>query len=254
MQKRFESTIKQRRRRVLIVAMMDILCIAVSFFMGLWIRYDFSLLAIPADYKAIYCGVIFPWIALCLIVYSCFGLYKSIWSFVSIDELYRIILAYIVLIVACVAVYFLLPVKMPISFYVLGMLFSFVATVGLRFSYRFIRHLVAEIQNYRGSKDNRNVMIIGAGEAGRSLLREIISRQKLNYRVVCLIDDNPSKKGLILEGVPIVGSREDIPEAVRKYNVQKIIFAIPTSNGQSRKEILDICRTTGCEIQVSISW
>ena len=93
-------------------------------------------------------------------------------------------------------------------------------------------------------------MIIGAGEAGRALLREIINRDKLDYKVVCLIDDNPSKKGRLLEGVPIVGDRDQIPEAVKKYKVNKIIYAIPTSSGQTKKEILDICGATGCEIQV----
>ena len=195
MQNKFQNTINQRRQRILVVAMLDILCIAVSFFMGLWIRYEFSLMAIPAEYKVIYYKMVLPWIALSLTVYTIFGLYRSIWSFVSIDELYRILLAYICLSVACSVVSVLLPVKMPISFYVLGMLFSFCTAVGIRFSYRLLRHVAGEIQNHRGSKTGKNVMIIGAGEAGRALLREIISRDKLDYRVVCLIDDNPSKKG-----------------------------------------------------------
>ena len=250
MQNKFQYTINQRRQRILVVALLDIVCIAVSFFMGLWIRYEFSLLAIPPEYKEIYYKMVLPWIAVSLTVFTIFGLYRSIWSFVSIDELYRIVLAYICLSVLCAVVSVLLPVKMPISFYVLGMLFSFCTTVGLRFSYRLLRHVAGEIQNHRGTKTGKNVMIIGAGEAGRALLREIIGRDKLDYRVVCLIDDNPSKKGRILEGVPIVGDRDQIPEAVKKYNVNKIIYAIPTSSGQTKKEILDICSATGCEIQV----
>ena len=130
------------------------------------------------------------------------------------------------------------------------MLFSFCSTVGLRFSYRLLRYATGGIHNRRSTQTGKNVMIIGAGEAGRALLREIINRDKLDYKVVCLIDDNPSKKGRLLEGVPIVGDRDQIPEAVKKYKVNKIIYAIPTSSGQTKKEILDICSETGCEIQV----
>ena len=169
MKRKPSEMIKQRWRRILIVALLDIICIAVSFFLGLWIRYEFSLLAIPADYKAVYCTVIFPWVGLCLVVYAAFGLYKSIWSFVGIDELFRILMAYLCLGVACVAVSMLAPIQMPISFYVLGMLFSLVGTVGLRFSYRFLRQLLMEFRNRRGTTGTaQNVMIIGAGEAGRA--------------------------------------------------------------------------------------
>ena len=247
---KYHHTMDQRRQRIMVVALLDIVCIAVSFFMGLWIRYDFSLLTIPPEFKEIYYKMVLPWIVLSLTVFTLFGLYRSIWSFVSIDELYRIVLAYLCLSVLCGIVSVLLPVKMPISFYVLGMLFSFCSTVALRFSYRLLRYAAGGLHNRRSTQNGKNVMIIGAGEAGRALLREIINRDKLDYKVVCLIDDNPSKKGRILEGVPIVGDRDQIPEAVKKYKVNKIIYAIPTSSGQTKKEILDICGTTGCEIQV----
>ena len=250
MEKKIKHIMADRRRKICVIALMDILCIAASFFLGLWIRYEFSFAAIPMDLKANYFTVIPIWIAISLTVFAVFGLYKSIWSFVSIDELFRILMAYVCLAGAMVVLAVLLPVKMPLSFYFLGMIFSLVATVGLRFSYRFLRQVVIEINLRRGGDESKNVMIVGAGEAGRTLVREIAHRNGLNQKVVCLIDDNPSKKGRILEGVPIVGGREEICEAVRKYGVNKIIYAIPTSDGQTKKEILAICSTTGCEIQV----
>ena len=240
----------QRWQRISIVMLMDILCITMSFFAALLVRYEFSFSAIPTQYMAFFSTMICPWVALSLVSFAIFGLYKSIWSFVSIDEMFRIILAYVFLGVACLLMATLLPVKMPLSFYFLGMLFSFVCTVGLRFSYRFLRQLKIEISNRRGPRGAKNVMIIGAGEAGRALIREIGNRGLVNNKVVCLIDDNMAKKHRILEGIPIVGGREDIPAAVKKYDIKKIIYAIPASNGQTKKEILDICSTTGCEIQV----
>ena len=91
--------------------------------------------------------------------------------------------------------------------------------------------------------------MIGAGEAGRQLIREINSNPRLGSRVVCIIDDNPSKRRRYLDGVEIAGGRQEIPDAVKKYQVNKIIFAIPTCDGQDRKEILDICSKTGCRVQ-----
>ena len=240
----------KRWQRISIVMIMDILCIAAAFFSALLVRYEFSFSAIPAQYMSFFSTTIVPWIVLSLMSFSLFGLYKSIWSFVSIDEMFRIILAYACLGIACVILSMVAPIKMPASYYFLGMLFSFGCTVALRFAYRFLRQLKIEISSRRGPRGAKNVMIIGAGEAGRALIREIGNRGLVNNKVVCLIDDNMAKKHRILEGIPIVGGRDDIPAAVKKYDVKKIIYAIPASDGQTKKEILDICSTTGCEIQV----
>ena len=240
----------KRWQRIFIIVLMDLVCITASFFAALLVRYEFSFSAIPVEYMAFASTMIVPWMALSVACFTIFGLYKSIWSFVSIDEMFRIILAYIFLSVVCLVIILVMPREMPRSFYFLGMLFSFVCTVGIRFSYRFLRQLQIEFSSRRSPRSVKNVMIIGAGEAGRALIREIGNRKLVNHKVVCMIDDNAGKKHRILEGIPIVGGREDIPDAVKKYNVKKIIYAIPTSDGQTKKEILDICSTTGCEIQV----
>lgn len=241
--------ITSRNQRAFVVLVLDIICIALSFLGSLWIRYDFNIGAIPGEQLAFALKMLVPWIVVSLVVFRLFGLYRSIWIFVSIDELFRIIMAYGVLVVGIVAMVLLTSVRMPVSFYVMGMLLSFFCTTGLRFSYRFIRQIHTGFADKK-SGAQKNVMIIGGGEAGRSLLREFATNTSLKSKVVCIIDDNLNKKRRILEGVAIVGGREDIPDAVKKYKVDKIIFAIPTSTGQEKKEILDICSTTGCEIQV----
>ena len=110
---------------------------------------------------------------------------------------------------------------------------------------RYLRNRVPGSQ-----KGTENVMIIGAGQAGRQLIREYAVSSHLNSRVACLIDDNPAKHSRILEGVRIVGGRRDIPQAVKRYDIRKIIFAIPSLQGAGRQEILNICSKTGCQIQV----
>ena len=240
---------RSRIQRVFVVLVLDVICIAMSFLGALWIRYEFNLDAIPSEQLFFALKMLCPWIILSLLAFRGFGLYRSIWLFVSIDELFRIIMAYGVLTACLVVVALLLPFHMPVSYYVMGMLLSFFCTTGLRFSYRFARQLHSEFSDKKGGS-LKKVMIIGAGEAGRALIREFATNTSLNSKVVCIIDDNPSKKRRILEGVVIVGGREDIPDAVKKYKVDKIVYAIPTSTGLAKKEILDICSTTGCEIQV----
>ena len=234
-------------RRTMVIFVLDMLCIAGSFFLALWMRFEFRLGAIPQMYLNEYLKIIGPWIVICLVVFQLFRLYNSIWSFVSIDELFRIILAYGVLLAAGVAYVLILKIDMPRSFYFAGFIMSFMSTTALRFSYRFMRQLMAGISTEKSERDR--ILMIGAGEAGRQLIREINSNPRLGSRVVCIIDDNPSKRRRYLDGVEIAGGRQEIPDAVKKYQVNKIIFAIPTCDGQDRKEILDICSKTGCRVQ-----
>ncbi|MCD8123473.1 MAG: hypothetical protein LUE23_00295 [Lachnospiraceae bacterium] len=91
-------------------------------------------------------------------------------------------------------------------------------------------------------------MIIGAGAAGRTVVRELQQSDKTNLKPACFIDDNPNKWGRFIEGVPVVGGRDDIPNMVVKYGVEEIHFCIPTASAQVRKEILDICKETGCKL------
>ena len=236
-------------KKALIIALLDVLCILLAYLSALWLKYDFSRSAIPEMYVDTYLATILPWAAVNILVFSFFGLYNSIWVFVSTDELFRIIGAYIVLALAEFFCVKLFDVNMPLSYFILGLIFSFVLTVGLRFGYRLARQLRQQV-GLIGAKSQDNVMIIGAGEAGKALVTEFQTSAYVHSHVCCVIDDNPVKLGKRLCGVPIAGNRQAIPDAVEKYKISRIIFAIPTSSARDRKEILDICSTTGCSVQV----
>ena len=92
-------------------------------------------------------------------------------------------------------------------------------------------------------------MMIGAGEAGNTIVKELINSKHLHSKVCCVIDDNPYKKGKLLAGIPIVGNRYDIPDKVKEYNINHIIYAIPATTGKNRKDILNICKETNCRMQ-----
>ena len=236
-------------KRALVIGVLDILSIIGSFFVGLWLRFDFRFGAIEARYLEGYLSSIWIWCVAAVAVFVLFNLYNSIWLFVSTDELFRIVGAYAVLAGLELAYILAFGVTMPRSYYILGLIFSFICTVCIRFSYRVLRQVRNQFQHSDG-RNMENVMIIGAGEAGRSLVNEFTTSAYVKSRVACAIDDNPVKRHKRLLGVPIVGNRNDIPEAVEKYKVDRIIFAIPTANATTRKEILDICSTTGCPVQV----
>ena len=236
--------------RVIFIMLLDVISVAGSFFLALWIRFDFQFSDIDPYYLDGYAHMIIYWVILCLVIFLIFKLYNSIWRFVSIDELVRIMLCYAVLGGLGWIFVAVQPWTMPRSFYCLGLLLSFISTAGIRISYRLLRRMRSHFDGAIQKTALKNVMIIGAGEAGRQLVREFAVNSHLRCHVACLIDDNREKKGRILDGVRIVGGREEIVNAVKRYDISKIIYAIPSSNGATRKEILDICDKTGCEIQV----
>ena len=163
--------------------------------------------------------------------------------------MFRIAGAYLVLGVVGVLVFRFDGTIMPRSSQLVGFLFSFASCVGIRFSYRLWLAAHRRLSHMAHAAGVKNVMLIGAGEAGRQLAAEYANSTIQSTNLACVIDDNPVKLHKKLEGVPIVGGRDDIPEMVRRYNIDKIIFAIPACPAKSRKEILDICSTTGCEVQ-----
>ena len=238
------------RKKALIIAAVDILSICIAFFAALWLRFDFQFNAIEPQYLKTYVAVILPWCAISLTVFGLFGLYNSIWSFVSTDELMRVLESYAVLSVVALVLTQVLHIHMPKSFYVMGMTISGLFTLAIRFGWRMLRYVKLHLSGMSRSGHQENVLIIGAGEAGKALVNEFTTSSYIKSRVCCLIDDNPVKWGKRLGGVPIVGGRDEIPAAVAKYGIHRIIYAIPSGSAQMRKEFLDICSTTGCQVQV----
>ncbi len=239
-----------RSKRAIVIATLDILSICTAFFFALWLRFEFQFNAINPNYIQTYLNIILPWCAICICVFALFGLYNSIWSFVSTDELLRILMAYAVLASAAFVLPQVFHVFMPKSFYVMGLVISAVFTMSIRFGYRMLRYIRNHFSSLNPGGMQENVMIIGAGEAGKALVNEFTTSAYVTSRISCLIDDNPAKWGKRLGGVMIVGDRNEIPAAVEKFNIHRIIYAIPSGSARTKKEILDICSQTGCQVQV----
>lgn len=236
--------------KALLLCLADVLIIMGSYFMALFLRFDFQLDMIPEEYLAGYLWSMPFWIVSTIVVYYIYKLYHSIWAFVSITELKRITLADLVLIPVYAIGAMFMELHMPKSYYFMGYILSCVLCASVRFSYRYIRFYISSLKSGANKEEKEDrIMIIGAGTVGQTLIREIRKADSVQARVVCMIDDNPEKKGRILEGIPIVGNRYDIVNAVKKYDVNRIIYAIPSTTGQNRKDIMNLCKETGCRMQ-----
>ena len=241
-------TNQTQRQRILVIGVLDILSILCAYFFALFLRFDMRFSAIDQAFIEGYQKSILIWCAASLVVFYFCRLYHSIWSQVSIAELQMIARAYLVLVPVYFAIDKLMNLYMPRSYYVMGYIISFCATTAIRFSYRMIRFLSHHFNRGTAAKENR-IMVIGAGAAGQMLIKELQNSDKLITQVCCVIDDNPNKHGRFIEGVEIVGNRHDIKEMAVKYKINRIIFAIPTIDGEERKEILNICKMTNCKLQ-----
>ena len=137
---------------------------------------------------------------------------------------------------------------MPWSFHIIGYVMQLIFALAIRFSYRFI--LLIKKSQVGNRIKHINVMLIGAGDAGLQLLRDINDNPRSEAKVVCIIDDDTSKHNRYIENVLVVGGREDILINVEKYDIDQIYYAIPTATIDEKREILNICKETNCEIKV----
>ena len=224
----------------------DAITIAFSYFFALLLRNDFIFSEIAPKYLSVYYKLIIPFIIVCIIVYSFFKLYNSVWRFASYNELYKIVISCtlcgiinFVVIIACGA-------RMPRSYYVIGPIMQLFFALLVRFSYR----LILLLRTRKREDISKNVMLIGAGDAGLQIIREINKSAFSDSVVVCVIDDSPNKQGRYIDGIPVVGGRNDILKNVEKYKIDTIYFAIPTASNIEKRDILNICKETNCEIKV----
>ena len=238
-------------RNALVVMLGDIVATYFCFFMALLLRFDFSFASIEDKYITWALYLIPIWCIIIVTVFYFTRLYHSIWSFVSIDEALQVLRAYCLIAPLMVLSSLILRFRMPISFYMIGIVGCVICHIGNRFAYRILRKLGGAVSSNatgNGSSVER-VMIIGAGDSGSVLIKELKNSTHTNMVPVCVIDDNENKVGRSLFGVPVVGGRNDIISKAAEYNIDTIIFAIPTASGSNRKEILNIAKETGCKLR-----
>ena len=237
------------RIRSILLVLYDIVAVNAAYFLALWMRFDFQLSVIlEGVYIQSWLRFLPIYTVVTIAVYYVFKLYHSIWQFASIPELLRGTAATIIAVVFHALGITLLFQRMPLFYYFLGALLQFILVLAARISYRLYLLLCDIRSENRNSKAVR-VMIVGAGSAGHMLLRDIVHARELKEKVCCFIDDDPDKWGRYIEGVPIVGGRNDILVNVQKYAIDNIYIAIPSSSAAERRDILNICKETDCNLK-----
>ena len=244
-----EKRIKHWHKVAIWLLVYDIIAVCVSYFAALWIRFDCRFSMIPNKYFEPFLSFAPIYAILCIGIFALFRLYNTIWRFASYNELGRVMSATVVTTFIHAVGITLFFERMPVSYYMFGAMIQFVLVLGIRFSYRFVLLERSKRASYAGKADAKKVMIVGAGSAGQMIIRELMHAKETSDNVKCIIDDNPNKWGRDVEGIPVVGGRDEILKSVEKYGIEKIYVAIPSASAIDKREILNICKETGCELK-----
>ncbi|MEE1053120.1 MAG: nucleoside-diphosphate sugar epimerase/dehydratase [Acutalibacteraceae bacterium] len=241
---------------VLLLLVYDAFVVNFSYFLALWFRFDCQISVIDPLYLEAWLKYTPINTAISLVVFVLFKLYRSIWTFASYREFFNVLYATVTAFVLNIfGMYFFLKFsnslvsRMPITYYLFGFILQFLFVLFVRFAYRFIL-LERSRRNVARSAKSSRVMLVGAGAAGRMILHDMNLAADSKDKVVCLVDDNPQKLHKYLDGIQISGNRYDIPKLVEKYSVDKIYITIPSIKPADKKDILEICKDTSCELKI----
>ena len=217
-------------------------------YLSLIMRFDVGIVSIEPQYISNYVENVLPYTIMSLIIFWLFRLYHSLWQYASIAEVYRIAEACIIVEVVHFLSNKIMGNMLPRSCYFNAAIYLIIAICASRFMYRMIRTV---LNKYRNIKTSNNVMIIGAGEATNVIMREIQNSSYLaNSNIACIIDDDRRKVGKYIRGVKVIGTRDKIKEAAKLYDIDEIIFAIPSASNEVKRDILNICKETDCTLKI----
>lgn len=244
--KKINGVVNKKITKILVFVALDVLALILSSLASVGLRFDFN--DIPSNYLLnSYRYLIYDFIIM-FVIFMFFKLYTSMWTYASIVELIDIIFSCIFFECVSYAYKGMFKIEMPRSYYIIQLLLLILFVCMSRFSFRFIRFLIINVENKR--KKN-NTMLIGAGSAGKLLINEINNNQKgFTNRIMCIIDDDKNKNGTYINGIPVVGGRREIQKYCTKYNINEIIIAIPSASKEVIGKISEECSKTKCNIKI----
>lgn len=252
-----QGNIRRKRKRLehwqiiaIYLMIYDAVAVNGAYLLALWVRFDCVYSRIPQGYLWAYMKFAPVYTAFVILIFWVLHLYNSVWRFASYNELVRIVAASAITAVFHIAGMAVVYGRMPVSYYLIGTGCQFLLVIGVRFSYRFI--LIEKSRRGKSEEEGvvHRVMLVGAGAAGQMILRELNGAKETKARVCCIVDDNPNKWGRYIEGTPIVGGREDILLNAIKYKIDQIFLAIPSASAEEKRDILNICKETGCDLKI----
>lgn len=231
-----------------LIGIYDMVTAALSWFLAVDLRFDFDTSFMLQEFGPALLRFLPVYIVCTVLIFAKEKLYRSIWQFVSYEELQRIVLSLIYCSFAAVLISSFWSGWLPRSAYFVAVLIQFVFASLLRFSYRYVQLL--KQTNKMKSRPTKRAMIIGAGSAGQILEKDTRSSKDSDLDVVCFIDDDSNKQNRLIDNIPVVGTRKDILKTVKEYEIDTILFAVPSASAEDRKNILNICQDSDCEVRM----
>ena len=235
--------------RIILLVLMDMLIITAAGPLAIYVRYNLFFEPQAIEFIENIFQYLPVNLILTVIVFAVFRLYQGIWKYASASDLVNIILACLVSAVTQTIGMMLMDLRFPRSY---PFMYFAVLTAGIsifRFTYRILAYFRQKQQGLI-KEGKTNTMIVGAGEAGNTLLKELQNSKFVEQNVCCLVDDDPGKIGKYLRGVLVAGNRKDICRLAEEYHIDEIMIAIPSASHAEIQELLDICSQTSCKLKV----
>lgn len=236
--------------RIIILLILDMFSVVLASYGALYWRFEFSFDILFIQYAEL-ATILLPFdLIITAVVFWLLKLYKSVWRYASTNELINITAACVICFFFQIFLVAVMPFQMPRSYYPMYAFLLMLMVCATRFSYRILRMFNSKRRSISKDPEKKNTMVIGAGAAGNAIIKEIESSSYVNLKVLCVIDDDPGCHKKLLRGIPIVGDRTFIPDAVDAYHIEEIIIAIPSAPRSKIREVLEICKETGCQMQL----
>ena len=240
--------LQNSRSRMIALFIVDMLTVILDSYLAIILRFKLDNIWVPEEYMSSVEHYMIINVITTVIIFLLLNLYNRVWSYASLYEMLLIVCAAMLSTAFQAFGFSLLYLPIPRSYYFFYFILLSITTLITRFSYRILHTMQNGIK--KSAKHSRNTIVIGAGEAGNMIIKELKSSKYLNQKVVCVIDDNPSKKGKYIHGIRIVGGRDMIQEAAKKYDAEEIILAIPSAGNKATRDILRICNLTDCKLKI----
>ena len=240
--------LQNSRSRMIALFIVDMLTVVLDSYLAIILRFKLDNIWVPEEYMSSVEHYMIINVITTIIIFLLLNLYNRVWSYASLYEMLLIVCAAMLSTAFQAFGFSLLYLPIPRSYYFFYFILLSITTLITRFSYRILHTMQNGIK--KSAKHSRNTIVIGAGEAGNMIIKELKSSKYLNQKVVCVIDDNPSKKGKYIHGIRIIGGRDMIQEAAKKYDAEEIILAIPSAGNKATRDILRICNLTDCKLKI----
>ena len=252
----FYTRNQQFIKRTLII-LYDLMVVWVAGVLALLLRFDLSFSKIPDNFLENMQAVLLINMFATVIIFTLNRLYTSLWAYAGVVEMQRIILA---VFETTIVEVFISMIKekngegyfLPRTYHFLYFFILLLLSAGIRFLYRTVRMQITSRVNSANVQTSR-VMLIGAGETGHMVIRDVLSSASVMKELCCIIDDDKNKVGSYINGIKVVGDRYSIPENAEKFKINEIIIAIPSASRKELSELINICTSTGCKLKITPS-